>query len=171
MAFEHLLSNPEDHTGTIYKPNKNLWGKGHVVIHDADAKEPKMLMMVIGRTRDGLIKTQYVDKRQKRTIYKNDLKYLHEPELFGLNSRWGVKAQEYFEDVQREFEMVRWWNQIYPEVVFVKTMSADGDGLTTYTTGHAKFQSGGYGTVYLKGHGYWALRFVVVVPEPDAEDD
>lgn len=65
-----------------HEPNLIQWHKGAIVIHDAAAKEPKMLMRVIGYTRDGLVKTQYIDKRRKRTIHKNPKESLHDPRRF-----------------------------------------------------------------------------------------
>ena len=65
-----------------YEPNTTLWKRGDLVLHDADAKRADMLMIVIGFTRDGLIKTQYVNKRHRRTIYKNEMVYLHDPSRF-----------------------------------------------------------------------------------------
>lgn len=69
-------------------PNTTHWQKGDLVIHDADAKTDKMLMRVIGYTRDGLCKTQYVDRQHRRTIYTNELKYLHDPNRPDIRARW-----------------------------------------------------------------------------------
>lgn len=69
-----------------YPANTRGWVKGDIVIHDADAKREDMLMIVIGYTRGGLVKTQYVDRRHHRTIYRNALRYLHDPQLFGLST-------------------------------------------------------------------------------------
>ena len=69
-----------------YEPNTTHWKRGDIVIHDADSKTPNMLMKVIGYTRDGLVKTQYVNPQYKRTIYTNELPYLHDPARFGLKA-------------------------------------------------------------------------------------
>lgn len=145
-----------------YEPNTIQWGRGSIVIHDADAKEPKMLMKIIGFTRDGLAKCQYVDKRKKRTIYPNRLAVLHDPEQFGLNSRWGEYRQDLFEQCQADFENVRIWNSRYFPGQPVKTTSADG-GFQTVTVSRAKLQSGGFATVHLEKGGMWLLKFVEVV--------
>ena len=67
-----------------YEPNTIRWSKGAFILHDADAKEPKMLMRVIGYTRAGLCKTKYVESDQPRKAYENDLQYLHDPACFNL---------------------------------------------------------------------------------------
>lgn len=72
-------------TDERYTPNTVTWRKGDIVIHHADAKQPHMLMRVIGYARDGLCKTQYVDKSHKRTIWRNDIKNLLDPAKFGLD--------------------------------------------------------------------------------------
>lgn len=68
-----------------YQPNTHRWQRGKLVLHDADEKTAAMLMIVIGYTRDGLCKTQYVERSRKRTVWKNDIKYLHDPQQFGLD--------------------------------------------------------------------------------------
>lgn len=68
-----------------YEPNTQQWFRGDAVIHDADAKRPDMLMRVIGYTKDGLIRTIYVDTaKHGRTVYQNELKYLHDPRRFEI---------------------------------------------------------------------------------------
>ena len=68
-----------------YEPNTTHWQYGAIVIHDADAKKSDMLMMVIGFTKDGLAKTQYVHRvKHADKVYKNELKYLHDPTRFGI---------------------------------------------------------------------------------------
>lgn len=67
-----------------YPANIRHWTKGDIVIHDADAKRDDMLMVVIGYTRDGLVKTQYRDRRHRRTVFTNALRYLHDPALFDI---------------------------------------------------------------------------------------
>lgn len=109
-----------------YEENKIQWRRGDTVLHDADAKEPRMLMVIVGFTRDGLAKCQYVDKRHKRTIYRNDLKYLHDPKNFGVNRIWNLHGQAAMERYQDEFERVRAWNRRYQVGRRVRTTSADG---------------------------------------------
>lgn len=62
-----------------YEPNTKRWGEGSLVLHDADVKEAKMLMRVIGYTREGLCAVEYIEPSQPRTVYENDIKYLHDP--------------------------------------------------------------------------------------------
>lgn len=67
-----------------YEPNTTHWLKGALVIHDADAKRLDMLMLVIGRTRDGLVKSRYLDSKRPRKVYVNELRYLHDPARFDI---------------------------------------------------------------------------------------
>ncbi len=84
------------------------WKVGDLVLHDADSKEKRMLMRVIAIDKDALYVTQYAfpekiipnclyrkygtyDKIPKRVLtdytkkYKNDKKYLHDPQIFGID--------------------------------------------------------------------------------------
>lgn len=66
-------------------PNTMHWRRGCLVIHDADAKREFMLMVVIGFTHDGVVKTRYVDgDRHGRKIYYNVMAVLHDPARFGI---------------------------------------------------------------------------------------
>jgi hypothetical protein len=82
----------------LYPPNTIQWKKGDIVIHWADAKEPKMLMRVIGYTRDGLCKTQYVDPNRTRQVWTNRVTSLLNPKDFRLDE---YANQEEFEAERR----------------------------------------------------------------------
>lgn len=151
-----------------YEANTFRWRKGDIVLHDGDAKEPKMLMVVIGYTRAGLCKTQYMDKRKRRTIYKNDIAYLHNPERFKLWQPFNVIAQEYLEHWQEEFELVRYWNNRYLPGTAVKTTSADG-GFETITKGIAKLEYT-QGHIYLERGGWWNIKFVEALVKLPRQD-
>lgn len=69
-------------------PNTTHWKAGDLVIHDADAKTDHMLMRVIGYTSDGLCKTQYVEETKRRTVFTNELKYLHDPHRPDIRKWW-----------------------------------------------------------------------------------
>jgi hypothetical protein len=73
-----------DRASTNYEANTIQWKRGDQVLHDADAKETRMLMVVIGYTRDGLCKTQYADGRHHRRIYTNVIADLHDPARFRI---------------------------------------------------------------------------------------
>ena len=62
-----------------YAPNTHQWERGDLVLHDADAKAAKMLMRVKGYTKNGLCKVEYIEPDRTREVYKNDIKYLHDP--------------------------------------------------------------------------------------------
>ena len=146
----------------IYDANTKRWRKGDIVIHDADAKEPKMLMVVIGYTRDDLCKTQYVDRRHKRTIWKNGLEYLHQPERFNIPSHIGKMRQDLIVSAQDEWERVRRWNLRFEPGKLVRTTSADG-GFEAVTTTEAKFVGHGSARIRLNPGGEWLLKFVEVI--------
>lgn len=145
-----------------YEPNTRQWVRGEIVIHDADAKEPRMLMKVIGFTRAGLPKTRYVDKRQSRKVYINEFKYLLDPTQFGLNPNWADHRQDLLEIYQVEWCLVRNWNLHYEVGQRVMTTSADG-GFETVTVGKAYQDGTGYGNVRLERGGQWLLRFVKAI--------
>lgn len=149
---------------TNYAPNKSRWWKGDVVIHDADAKEPKMLMVVIGYSRDGLCKTQYCNPLcHRRTIWQNGIEFLHDPKKFGIDPAIGEHSPESQSKAQAEFERVRRWNQRHEIGIGVITTSADG-GFETETTCAAYFRnSSAY--IGLKRGGTWLLRFVEPIKE------
>lgn len=75
----------------IYEPNTTEWPIGALVIHDADAKTPRMLMRVTGRVKKtGKYKTRYAFPREvhpawRRKVWINDISYLHDPARFGIN--------------------------------------------------------------------------------------
>jgi hypothetical protein len=73
----------------IHPPNTIAWQTGDHVIHDADAKRADMLMVVIGRSRDGIFRTRYLfpdtmPRAWKRKIWRNTLDALHDPSRFGI---------------------------------------------------------------------------------------
>ena len=64
------------------EPNTIDWNIGDIVIHDADAKDERMLMVVTGYDKKNkLYHTRYLNPRYTRTnqIWENDKKYLHDP--------------------------------------------------------------------------------------------
>lgn len=70
-------------------PNTTHWKKGDLVIHDADLKSDRMLMEVIGYTRDGLCKTRYVNREVSgRKVYTNEIAFLHDPHRPDIRARW-----------------------------------------------------------------------------------
>ncbi len=80
-----------------YEANKTQWKVGDLVLHDADAKRPEMLMKVIGYARDGRCKTRYAEAnqmngdalrikmRRKPEVWENGISVLHDPARFGVN--------------------------------------------------------------------------------------
>ena len=85
-----------------YPENTTYWQIGAIVLHDADAKEPRMFMQVIGYTKDGCAKTRYIDTtRNGKKIWTNEMQYLHAPEEFGI----GVGC------TQNDFDLVKYWNR------------------------------------------------------------
>lgn len=154
-----------------YEPNTTQWQKGDFVLHDADAKEPRMLMRVIGYTRDGLCKTQYMTPDHKRTIWKNRIAVLHDPERW--LGEWKHTRNPSVETVQlwqENFVRVRRWNAYHDIGQTVVTTSADG-GFYTKTTSKALMIGVG-AHIYLENvicadgrrrGGMWSLEFIAAV--------
>lgn len=152
-----------------YPDNAILWARGHTVIHRGDAKEPRMLLKIVGFTRvEKYPKCQYVDRRNGRKIYAFLNKDLLNPEDFKLNFDWGDSSQEYLQMVQAEWDRVRRWNRLYRPGIKVKTTSADG-GFETYTKSEAIFNHGGEAIINLEKGGNWLLKFVESAVESAVE--
>lgn len=143
-----------------YESNTIQWQRGDIVIHDADAKEPRMLMKIVGFQRGtGLAKCQYVDQRQPRKIYVNELKYLHDPGEFGIDQRWGEYAPVHIERIQDEWEQCHHWNRNHEPGIRVRTTSADG-GFEAVASFPARMMPSGHAHIWLKPGGGWWLKFV-----------
>jgi hypothetical protein len=76
-----------------YRANIRQWQVGDLVIHSGDDKHHSMLMRVIGFTRDGRVKTQYINPdyrhissntKSTRKIWTNPLSALLDPKKFGI---------------------------------------------------------------------------------------
>jgi hypothetical protein len=70
----------------IHEANSTRWKLGDHVIHDADAKTERMLMIVTGCTKDGAYITRYADKSVCAERYENPLNVLHDPARFGIET-------------------------------------------------------------------------------------
>lgn len=147
-----------------YEANTIEWRVGDIVIHDADAKEPKMLMEITGFTGDGLYESQYCDNRHEGKIYTNNMASLHDPNRFGIRPAWAKQGRDKLSRVQQEWERMRIFNYHRKPgaTVTVRTTSADG-GFETTTTGPAYMGASGNALIHLKHGGAWWLRFVEVV--------
>jgi len=145
-----------------YEPNTTQWPRGATVIHDADTKHPLALMKIVGYTRDGLAKCQYINVKMPRKVYVNEFCYLHNPDQFGMNSRWGDYSQEALNRTQEEWERVKRWNFLYKPGQLVLTTSADG-GFTTTTSRDAYLDKGGCAWVRLERGGMWSLEHIRAV--------
>ena len=74
----------------IYEANRVEWKTGDYVIHDSDAKQADMLMVVIGRSRDGGFRTRYafpseLPRSWRRRVWRNTIDPLHDPRRFGID--------------------------------------------------------------------------------------
>lgn len=81
-----------------YPENTHHWQEGDLVIHHADAKQVGMLMIVIGYDKRGLVKTRYVDPKRSRKNYLNELRFLLDPQTFGITTCSAVaeKVHEFY---------------------------------------------------------------------------
>lgn len=80
----------------IHEKNSTRWKLGDYVIHDADAKNERMLMIVTGCTKEGTYITRYANKDVCPDRYENPLKVLHDPLRFGIETPnaevWGRRS-------------------------------------------------------------------------------
>lgn len=72
-----------------YVPNSKHWQRGNIVIHESDAKEPYMLMVVLGYEEldDGKVVylTQYLNPLHSGAeIWRNSIRNLHDPARFEI---------------------------------------------------------------------------------------
>lgn len=141
-----------------YEPNKTHWNVGDIVLHDADEKSPRMVMRVIGYNRQGLCLTRYILGGRKRTqkIYANELRFLHNPEKFGIRQAWGRDPGFSWESAYGEWGRVRWWNHRHKPGTAVITLGKDRG----ITVGRAYLDDSGQASVYLVDGGRWLLKFV-----------
>lgn len=71
-----------------YPPNTRLWSRGDFVLHDADAKTARMIMVVEGvdpQQPDDHIVTRYADPAIDKMIYVNHYEALHDPRIFDID--------------------------------------------------------------------------------------
>lgn len=136
-----------------YEPNTRTWRKGDVVIHDADAKEPKMFMRVLGYTREGLVKTKYISKALPRKVWENEQKYLHHPDRFKLH----------YADDPDAWERVRLWNAYHKPGTCVLLMHNDGSLTEEKTRSEAWLGGHVHPYVSLEGRvGGYSLDFLKI---------
>lgn len=69
-----------------YEANTTYWKRGDIVIHDADRKSKRMLMKVIGFTRDDRVKTKYLNQNVSKKTYDNPMDVLHDPARFDIDT-------------------------------------------------------------------------------------
>lgn len=144
-----------------YDPNTTHWLPGSIVLHDADAKEPRMVMKVIGYDRQGLCMTRYITGGRKRTrhIYHNELKYLHDVECFGFRQGWADWCVDLWLKIQDNYELVRWWNRRHAPGTEV-IAEDPAIRIETRTLDRAYLDRAGQALVALQGSGLWLLQFV-----------
>lgn len=150
-----------------YPANTTRWRIGSVVIHDCDAKEPYMLMRVVGYQRDGLARCQYIHASHKTSkIWPNPISVLHDPSRFRMTAEWGNQSPARLNQIQRNWEWVRRFNHHHKLGTRVRTTSADG-GFEAVTIEAAQVWPTGTAMIRLSVRGYWALEFVEVVTVTD----
>lgn len=83
-----------------YEPNTADWQVGDIVIHDADAKKPHMLMVVVDHleTDEGReYATVYLDtERNRQKRYWNPMRNLHDPARFNITPPTSAEIVERF---------------------------------------------------------------------------
>ncbi len=76
----------------IHEANTTRWKPRDMVLHDADAKRPEMLMTVLGYNQDGRCRTCYAtanqvngdERRDRPRVWENPIAALHDPARFGI---------------------------------------------------------------------------------------
>ena len=68
-----------------YDANEIKWRIGDIVIHDADAKNEKMLMKVIEILPEHKRKTIYINQKSAQKSYINRCEVLHDPRRFNID--------------------------------------------------------------------------------------
>lgn len=135
-----------------YEANKREWQPGDIVIHDADEKSPRMLMIVLGYSRDGQVRSRYLigkAKGRNRRVWKNYMDCLHEPERFGLQSHWGKYDQERLHVVQEQWNRVRVFNHNHTVGECFSVSCSDGSRYEAKTISEAYLDNEGYAVVAL----------------------
>jgi hypothetical protein len=150
-----------------YEANTKRWKTGDIVIHDADSKEPKMLMVVLGYSRDGQVRTKYVSKARKQRVMKNYLDCLHEPERFGIQSAWGKRKEDGLNLIQGEWEYARRFNLRYPVGTLVNNVFTFTE-MPIKTTGQAYLNEKGEAVIELGDCGVQCLYDVEVFEPPQS---
>jgi hypothetical protein len=123
-----------------YPPNTTQWRSGDVVLHFADAKQPKMFMRVEGYTRDGLCKTRYIDPQQPRKVYTNP-----------VSSLLNIRDFDFKEDMkQADFEACRRWNHFHQVGTVVDVRLDSGEIKRTKTRSTAQLLVGFGAAIWLE---------------------
>jgi hypothetical protein len=144
------------------------WKLHDIVILESDPKEPQKLMKVVGIQRDGLFKTQYIDKRQKRTVLIGPASDLRDPVLYGLSTERLSQAQLVL--YQEEFQRVQRWNRDHPTPgAWITHQSDEGDPIRTNWTISLAYIKDRRAYVDLDNGGPCLLRFVNAAPGLDTE--
>lgn len=131
-----------------YPPNTTHWNLGDLVLHDADAKEPRMFMRVVGYTKDGLCRTKYVSNSRSRGVLVNPIDALHGISLWGFSDK----------SSQEDFELVRRWNRNHPIGTLVEVKFAKGLIEQHRTVSEASLLQGDMPVILLEGiDGYCSL--------------
>ena len=84
----------------INKPNRKVWRVGDTVIHDTDAKERRMLRVVVFIKPSGVMRTVFKYKQELPEGYRDQIfydwpRFLHDPNRFNIkyekSNKKGIK--------------------------------------------------------------------------------
>lgn len=124
----------------IHEENERDWEINDIIIHDADAKKPYMLMIILKKRKNGMIGTRYIypgliwnkhidvpysemPVRMQRHYGKmcwNGKEYLHDPSRFEI-------------EVPKLGDIAKYWNRIpergFPNHSFVEFGTVDEKGV------------------------------------------
>jgi len=77
---------------TVHRASRKQWKVGDLVIHDRDAKEQRMLRVVVAVLDGGWVRTVYQHRSQlpaswRGRVFLDRMRDLHDPYRFGLSKR------------------------------------------------------------------------------------
>jgi hypothetical protein len=132
-----------------------MFKPGDYVLHYADEKHPKMLMVVRGYVGD-LVRTRYVHHTfwGKFPIHNLEEDFLNDEKNLKLASEYNINPEVKPDD----FERVRLWNYYWPVGSVVQVSGFNG--FITKTTSEAWLENNKTPMIRLEHYGRWLLEFI-----------
>lgn len=78
----------------VHHPNRRQWQRGDLVIHDRDAKEHRLIRVVVARLPGGLLQSVYAFRKElpdnwsaRHKVFTDRPEYLLDPKRFRLTTK------------------------------------------------------------------------------------